>query len=209
MRIDFARKRIQAKLTFYGAPEAGKLTLLSTLAKLLPGNVRAPFIATEGDQVRACNLWVGHAPLQPGAGLEHLHVHAWATTASGRVFRDGSWTSALFDSDGVLFVVDSTPAGLKAAHEAQARLDRLWASDPLRQRPRPPLVFAWTKRDLDQALPVEALEETLNGEGHPSVTIEADGGASVLQCWKTVMRAPLASFYALSPEVFRGHSPEG
>jgi mutual gliding-motility protein MglA len=180
----FAKKQINVKIVYYGPALSGKTTCLEYVEAHAPGKT--------GDQRTAeldgeCALILDYFP-DWAAPIKERTVCLQLFTVPSAVFTDTfPHRLALQGADALIYVADSDPAraehnldvwrrlgeGLKAEGESLAEL---------------PVIFQWNRRDVDGAVPVTRLEESLNARGAPSYETVATQGTGVLDALKNATR---------------------
>ena len=163
VQVNFARKTIDLKLVYYGPGLSGKTTNLDQIHRKAPdancGDLTS--IDTNGDRT----LFFDYMPLNLGVvGMETMFQ---LYTVPGQVFYNATRKLVLQGADGIVFVADSAASKLERNLESFENLAENLAEHD-RSIAHVPLVFQWNKRDLDDALPVEELEQALNPGGLPS-----------------------------------------
>jgi signal recognition particle receptor subunit beta len=166
MRVD-GRGRTRAKLVLFGPAMAGRMTMLEQFARLLPPP-RGELTTVETASWRAVMFDF------PDPGRRALLFDAWSMP--GSVYYAEARREMLQGCDGVLFVADSTRldenlASLRELEKHLGALDRV------------PLVFAYNKRDLPDALATAKLDAALNRRGSPAVPTIASRGDGVVEAF--------------------------
>jgi signal recognition particle receptor subunit beta len=178
-RLDHERRALTATLVIYGAPKAGKTTILHCIQDRVAPERRggaAPFGTDSG--VATLLDWL---PLDLGmiAGWQ-VRVHLYAIP--GQRHADATRRLILGDADGVLFAADAQAVRLADNITALRSLhDNLDDHDG---RPRDvPVVFLYTKSDLPAELLLTraALNQELNPHGQPEFACSALRGEGVLE----------------------------
>jgi len=164
VQVNFARKTVDLKLVYYGPGLSGKTTNLNRIHQKAPDANRGELtsIETNGDRT----LFFDYMPLNLGVvgGMETLFQ---LYTVPGQVFYNATRKLVLQGVDGLVFVADSSPSKMEQNLESFENLAENLAEQD-RSVAHVPLVFQWNKRDLEDAMPVEELEEALNPGGLPS-----------------------------------------
>jgi hypothetical protein len=107
-------------------------------------------------------------------------VRACLETIQGEVSKAATWSEALADADGIVFVADSSPhartANVKALAGIRERLDGRG-----RTAAAIPVVMQWNKRDRADARAIGDLESELNHRCFPSVEAVSLRGTGVAE----------------------------
>jgi len=195
VQINFARKEINCKLVYYGPGVSGKTTNLEMVHERTPDANRGELtsISTDGDRT----LFFDFMPLDLGeiAGMKtKFHLY----TVPGQVYYNSTRKLVLLGADGVIFVADSSRAKLE---ENRASLDNLRENlaEMGKNLAKFPVILQWNKRDLPDAMPVEELEQELNGIGAPSFEAIACQGVGVFETLKELSAKVLASINSSQP----------
>ncbi len=159
-QVQVAKRQLNLKIAYYGAPGAGKATTLRALEEAVPpprGRVSRIELDAEAALRFEC---------QPGwlETVKGLRVTLQLFSVPGDRWRETHPHGLVLQgADAVVFVVDSRPAGLEAARAAWAELEANLArhDQPLAELP---VVFQWNRRDAEDALSVGAL---LDAFGRP------------------------------------------
>lgn len=173
--INVAEKTINAKLVYYGVGMGGKTTSLQAVHSILcPRNeVQLVSINTEED----ATLLFDFLPINLGQ-VEGFKIKIQGFTVPGQPKYRLMRKYVLSGADAVVFVVDSECSRVE---ENQASWDGLY--DNLRQNgidpDKIPIVIQYNKRDLDDILSEEALDEQFKLRdgitSFPSVATENQG----------------------------------
>jgi len=185
--INFAAREINCKIVYYGAGLGGKTTNLQYVFDKTNDKSKGKMIslATETDRT----LFFDFLPLDLGT-VRGFKTRFHLYTVPGQVFYDASRKLILRGVDGVVFVADSQEERMDANVEA---LDNLHSN--LKEHgydfAKIPYVLQLNKRDLPNALPVEALKKELNRKGEPVMEAVAFQGTGVFETLKEVARQVL------------------
>ncbi len=189
-QVQVAKRRLNLKIAYYGAPGAGKATNLRALEGAVPGpKGRVGQVALDPEV--ALRFEFQPAWLEPVRGLRvnlqlfTVPADRWAETHPHSLVLQGA--------DAVVFVVDSRPEGLEAAARAWEHLAANVAAQSERLGELP-VVFQWNKRDLAGALPLERLEAAVAGwpeprADAPACEAVASRGQGVLESVRQVAEA--------------------
>ena len=184
--INFAAREINCKLVYYGAGLGGKTTNLQVVFDNAPNKGKMISLATESDRT----LFFDFLPLDLGT-VRGFKTRFHLYTVPGQVFYDASRKLILRGVDGVVFVADSQEERMDANMEALENLE-----ENLQEHgydfAKMPYVLQLNKRDLPNALPVEALKQELVRKGEPVFEAVAYKNVGVFDTLKDVARLVLA-----------------
>ena len=195
VQINFARKEINCKLVYYGPGVSGKTTNLEMVHLRTPEINKGELtsISTDGDRT----LFFDFMPLDLGeiAGMKtKFHLY----TVPGQVYYNSTRKLVLLGADGVIFVADSSRAKLQENRESLENL-RENLAEMGKDLHNFPVVLQWNKRDLEDAMPVEELEQELNTMGAPTFEGIANKGDGVFETLKALSARVLASINSSQP----------
>ena len=184
--INFAAREINCKLVYYGAGLGGKTTNLQVVFDNAPNKGKMISLATESDRT----LFFDFLPLDLGT-VRGFKTRFHLYTVPGQVFYDASRKLILRGVDGVVFVADSQEERMDANMEALENPE-----ENLQEHgydfAKMPYVLQLNKRDLPNALPVEALKQELVRKGEPVFEAVAYKNVGVFDTLKDVARLVLA-----------------
>ncbi len=185
--INFAAREINCKIVYYGAGLGGKTTNLQIVYDKTGDKQKGKMIslATETDRT----LFFDFLPLDLGT-VRGFKTRFHLYTVPGQVFYEASRKLILRGVDGVVFVADSQEERMDANVEA---LDNL--QDNLKEYgydfTKIPYVLQLNKRDLPNALPVDALKKELVKKGEPVFEAVAFQSVGVFETLKEIARQVL------------------
>ena len=185
--INFAAREINCKIVYYGAGLGGKTTNLQYIFDKTSEKQKGKMIslATETDRT----LFFDFLPLDLGT-VRGFKTRFHLYTVPGQVFYDASRKLILRGVDGVVFVADSQEERMDANVEALENLQENMKEhgyDFLKV----PYVLQLNKRDLPNALGVDALKKELVKRGEPVFEAVAFQGVGVFETLKEVARQVL------------------
>jgi signal recognition particle receptor subunit beta len=188
--INHRAREIHFKIVYYGPGLGGKTTNLKCLYERLPAERRGKMISIATDHERT--LFFDFLPIDLGqvAGLStRFHLY----TVPGQSYYRLSRRVVLQGLDGLVFVADSHPARARANQESLEDLatNLMTLSLPPEQLRRLPRVIQYNKRDLPEAVPIEALRTALNPSGLPDFEAEASHGRGVSETLRSICKAVL------------------
>ena len=182
--ISYASREINCKLVYYGTGLGGKTTNLEFVYSRVNPDTRGKMIslATESDRT----LFFDFLPIDLGA-IRGFKTRFHLYTVPGQVYYNASRKLILKGVDGIIFVADSQEhreeANLEAMHNLYENLES-YGYD----LSAIPFVVQYNKRDLDDALSVEALRAQLNPGGVPDFEAVATDGQGVFETLKSVSK---------------------
>jgi signal recognition particle receptor subunit beta len=180
--IKYASKEIICKIVYYGPGRAGKTTNVKYLFSKIPGQRKSDIISMATKQDRT--LFFDFMPIELGA-FKNFNTRLQIYTVPGQVVYDSTRKLVLRGADGVVFVADSREVRME---------DNLWSWENMLENLEEnnlklediPIVMEYNKRDLDEIIPVEQLENKLNPDNYPSFTSIATTGEGVIKVFKTI-----------------------
>ena len=179
--INYSSREINCKIVYYGPGLCGKTTNLQHIYSRVPQETRGKMIslATEMDRT----LFFDFLPLELGT-VKGFKTRFHLYTVPGQVYYDASRKLILRGVDGIVFVADSQSARYDANIESLYNLHENLEEYKLNLQDVP-FVVQYNKRDMDDVIPVEELEQELNPEKFPSfpaVAVRGDGVFDTLKC---------------------------
>jgi signal recognition particle receptor subunit beta len=180
--VHYAAREILCKIVYYGPARSGKTTNLQWIHRALPEERRTDMIslATENDRT----LFFDYLPLDLGQ-ISGFRTRFQLYTVPGQVYYDATRKLVLRGADGVVFVADSAPHRQDENVDSLRNLQENLLEHGFDIREMP-LVMQYNKQDLDDAVPPDRLDETLNFRDVPAHPAEAIRGAGVLETLRTV-----------------------
>jgi signal recognition particle receptor subunit beta len=181
VQINFALREVNCKIVYYGPGMSGKTTNLEIVHKKAPESNKGELtsIATEGDRT----LFFDFMPLDLGT-IAGMRTRFQLYTVPGQVYYNSTRKLVLQGVDGIVFVADSSESKMEENLESLENLKNNLAEygKDIRELP---IVLQYNKRDLPDALSVEALNEKMNHWGCPyfeAVAITGEGVFPTLKC---------------------------
>ncbi len=168
-------KEILLKVVYYGPGLGGKTTTLQHIHKTATPDHRGKMVslATPVDRT----LYFDFLPVQfPKVGKYTLRLHIF--TVPGQVYYNATRKLVLTGADGVVFVADSQRSRMDANVESLDNLKENLSDHGFHSKSFP-IVMQYNKRDLDDIVPLEELEEKLNPSKAPSIDTVAVTGHNV------------------------------
>ncbi len=193
------------KIVYYGPGLGGKTTTLQYIHNATRPEHRGKMVslATPVDRT----LYFDFLPIRV-PNLRGLGVRLQLFTVPGQVYYNATRKLVLTGADAVVFVADSQRARLDANLESLENL-----RDNLREHGRSleelPFALAYNKRDLDDVVSLEDLEQRMNATNAPSFTTCATRGEGVFETLDAVARMVLDDFEQRMPESRSALAVEG
>ncbi|MEK7483144.1 MAG: ADP-ribosylation factor-like protein [Planctomycetota bacterium] len=189
VQINFAQNEIHFKVVYYGPGFSGKTTNIESIFHLIhPGKkTQLTTIATEGDRT----LYFDFAPLNLGK-ISGLTTKLQLYTVPGQVFYKATRQIVLQGADGIVFIADSRKDRMDANLESFNDLKDNLSKEKLNLE-NIPLVMQWNKRDLDNVMSVEEMEEKLNTGHWKSFSAVAPKAIGVGETLREITRQVLAT----------------
>src|SRR6186713_2229048 len=180
--FNYATKELTAKVVYYGPGLCGKTTNLQWVHEKLPIKNKGKMLslATETDRT----LFFDFLPIELGA-IRGMKTRIQLYTVPGQVFYNATRRMVLKGADCVVFVCDSQEPVLEANLESIENLRQNLEANEI-DADEIPMVLQYNKRDLPNALPVEALNAKLNPRGLPFYEAVAVKGQGVEETLKGV-----------------------
>jgi signal recognition particle receptor subunit beta len=184
------------KVVYYGPGLGGKTTTLQHIHGATRAEHRGKMVslATPVDRT----LYFDFLPIRV-PNVRGMGVRLQLFTVPGQVYYNATRKLVLTGADAVVFVADSQRARLDADLESMENL-----RDNLREHGRSldelPFALAYNKRDLDDVVSIEDLEQRLNPGQAPSFATCAMRGDGVFETLDRVARMVLDDFEQRMPE---------
>ncbi len=192
--FNYALKELTAKIVYYGPGLSGKTTNLKYIHEELEimSKGRLLTLATETDRT----LYFDFLPVEAGI-VRGIKTRVQLYTVPGQVFYNATRRMVLKGADGVVFVADSQPNMIEANLESFENLRENLAAHDL-ELEKMPLVIQFNKRDLEDALPVDELNEKinlLNVPFYPAVAVDGIGVEDTLRAISTLVLKSVTDKY--------------
>jgi signal recognition particle receptor subunit beta len=189
VQINFAHKEVNCKIVYYGPGMSGKTTNLEVVHQKAPEENKGDLtsISTDGDRT----LFFDFMPLDLG-NIAGMRTKFQLYTVPGQVYYNSTRKLVLQGVDGVIFVADSDPDKIQENVESYENLIenlKEYGKD-VRELPH---VIQYNKRDLPNAMAVEALDKAMNRFGVPTFEAVARTGIGVFPTLKVLAEMVLES----------------
>lgn len=187
--VNYADRKVNCKIVYYGAEESGKTSNLIYIFNQLDETTRSNLITLESSAERT--LFFDFMSLNLG------EVKGFSTTFSlytvpGQIEYNDARKLILNGVDGLVFVADSDPSKREANIESYKNMLRNLADYGLNFETIP-IALQYNKRDLENVIDLDKLEKDLNKEGFPSFEAVATEGSGVFATLKAVSNLILTS----------------
>ena len=185
--INYSSREINCKIVYDGPGLCGKTTNIQYVYNKVDPSTKGKLItlATEMDRT----LFFDFLPLELGT-VKGFKTRFHLYTVPGQVYYDASRKLILRGVDGIVFVADSQSARYDANIESLYNLHDNLEEYKLNLQDVP-FVVQYNKRDMDDVIPVEELEQELNPEKFPSFPAVAVRGDGVFDTLKAVSKLVL------------------
>jgi signal recognition particle receptor subunit beta len=179
--INYSSREINCKIVYYGPGLCGKTTNIQYVYNKVDPSTKGKLItlATEMDRT----LFFDFLPLELGQ-VKGFKTRFHLYTVPGQVYYDASRKLILRGVDGIVFVADSQSARYDANIESLYNLHENLDEYKLKLDDVP-FVLQYNKRDMDNIIPMEEMEQELNPEkfpAFPAVAVKGDGVFDTLKC---------------------------
>jgi signal recognition particle receptor subunit beta len=179
--INYSSREINCKIVYYGPGLCGKTTNIQYVYNKVDPSTKGKLItlATEMDRT----LFFDFLPLELGT-VKGFKTRFHLYTVPGQVYYDASRKLILRGVDGIVFVADSQSARYDANIESLYNLHENLEEYKLKLDDVP-FVLQYNKRDMEDVIALEDMEQELNPEKFPSfpaVAVKGDGVFDTLKC---------------------------
>ena len=184
------------KIVYYGPGLGGKTTTLQYIHATTRPEHRGKMVslATPVDRT----LYFDFLPIRL-PDIRGMGVRLQLFTVPGQVYYNATRKLVLTGADGVVFVADSQPARGDANVESLENL-----RDNLREHGRllqeVPHILQYNKRDCEDVIAVEEMDQRLNPDGAPSFGTVATRGDNIFEALEAMTRSVLEDFESRLPE---------
>lgn len=183
--INMAKRRIDAKIVYYGPGLSGKTTNLVNIHQRMPDELHGPMRSIDTQQERT--LFFDFVP------VEAIEVGGWAIrfhlyTVPGQKDYLRTRRAILGGADGVVFVADASPgqrdANLESLHELHEHLEHYG-----RDASSLPVVLQVNKTDLPEARGASEVADELNDAAWPMFPAMAIHGVGIAETLRAIAKA--------------------
>ena len=177
-------REIIAKVVYYGPPLGGKTTNLRTLYDGYPPDVRGELLVVPAGGDRT--IFFDFLPVDAGT-LRGMRMRVQLYTVPGQVHYNATRQVVLRGVDAIVFVADSQRELLRSNRESWENLKENLALQGLNLADLPH-VLQYNKRDLQDLLSVDDLDELLNEFNAPFFEAVASTGIGVEETLQGVVK---------------------
>ncbi len=187
--FNYALRKLNAKIVYYGPGLCGKTTNLAWIHDHFEGGDKGKMIslATEGDRTIFFDL----LPLEIGA-IRGMDVTLQLYTVPGQVHYNSTRQLVLRGADGVVFVADSQRAMQTSNADSLKNLQENLLLQGI-SLDGFPLVLQFNKRDLRDIVPVEEMNHELNRYTMPIFEATATQGVGVQETLEGIVKLVMRS----------------
>lgn len=163
--VDPQTGAVHCKITYYGPGMSGKTSSLQHIRGRMPADGRSDMIsvATETERTLRFECVPPAAPRHRGQMVGFL-----LETVPGCVLYERNRAATLLGADGIVFIADSQRDKLQEDIKSLQEMVRTLVRQG-RKLADVPIVLQYNKRDIPNAVPVEAMDKYLNPLGWPRV----------------------------------------
>jgi signal recognition particle receptor subunit beta len=188
--FNYATMQMAAKIVYYGPGLCGKTTNLHVIYGRTAPNSRGEMVCLETETDRT--LFFDLLPLDVGI-IGGFKTRLQLYTVHGQVFYNTTRKLVLKGVDGIVFVADSQRPMLEPNRESLRNLRENLAEIGLSLESIP-RVFQFNKRDLQNILSIDELNDTLNHDRSMEVyESSATNGTGVFETLKAISKLTLRS----------------
>jgi signal recognition particle receptor subunit beta len=199
--INYTANAVTVKVVYYGPGLSGKTTNLRCIYEKVDPSSRGELICLETESERT--YFFDLLPLKAGY-IGYFRVNFQLMTAPGQVYYEASRKNVLVGTDGVVFVADSQVPLLDADLESFESLRRNFQELKL-DFDSVPLVYQYNKRDLENLIPVETMNDLLNPRRVPFIEASAINGKGVIETLKEIAKL---TTLRVREKIFKDHERE-
>jgi len=186
--LNQSAREIGVKIVYYGCGMSGKTTNLQHIYARTNPQMKGKLLSLQNPENER-TIFFDFLPLSLGeVGGFKTRFHLYSVP--GQIFFDASRKIILEGTDAVVFVVDSRAGRLEANLESY---DNLKSNLNLLGLRNLPVVLQYNKRDLQDVMPIAALEARFNGKGLAHLEACASSGVGVFETFKLVGKLALKS----------------
>jgi len=187
--INYADRKVNCKIVYYGPGESGKTTNLTYIYNQLEPGIRSEITSLEGLNERT--LFFDFLSINLGE-VKGFNTSFGLYTVPGQSNYNAARKIILNGVDGVVFVADSRAEKRDENIESFSNLIENLKNYGL-SPDSIPIVIQYNKRDLEGTLSLENLEKDLNKDGYTSFEAVATEGSGVFATLKSISNLILAS----------------
>jgi len=182
--INYSAKEITFKIVYYGPAMSGKTTNLRFIYDRLPEELKGKFtsIATQDERT----LFFDFLPLDLGT-IKGFSIKLSLYTVPGQAIYSLTRKTILRATDGIIFVADSQKQFFEKNIESLKDMIENMKEYGLNLE-NTPIILQYNKRDLDDIVSVEDLNNSLNFNSFPYLEAVAIQGIGVMDSLKLISK---------------------
>jgi len=182
--INYSAKEITFKIVYYGPAMSGKTTNLRFIYNRLPEELKGKFtsIATQDERT----LFFDFLPLDLGT-IKGFSIKLSLYTVPGQAIYSLTRKTILRATDGIIFVADSQKQLLEKNIESLKDMIENMKEYGLNLE-NTPIILQYNKRDLNDIVSVEDLNNSLNFNSFPYLEAVAIQGIGVMEALKLISK---------------------
>jgi signal recognition particle receptor subunit beta len=182
--INVFAKEISVKIVYYGPGLGGKTTNIKFIHEKLPEELKTKMVSLNTEEDRT--LFFDYFPLDLGF-IRGFKTRFQLYTVPGQVTYIATRRLVLRGVDGVVFVADSQDDMQEENIDSfQDMSENLYSYG--HDLASLPIVMQYNKRDVENAVPIETLNSTLNKNDFPYTPAIATQGAGVIKTLRMIGR---------------------
>jgi signal recognition particle receptor subunit beta len=182
--INYSGEEINAKIVYYGPGLSGKTTNLEFIYSKMPSEVKGKMVSMKTRTDRT--LFFDFLPIELG-DISGYRTRFLLYTVPGQVYYNATRKLVLKGADAVVFVADSSRSMLDDNVESLRNLEENLNEHDL-TLDTIPWVIQYNKRDVEDAMSVEELDEQLNLLRVPSFEAVATEGSGIYETFQGIAR---------------------
>ncbi len=182
--INYSAKEITFKIVYYGPAMSGKTTNLRFIYNRLPEELKGKFtsIATQDERT----LFFDFLPLDLGT-IKGFSIKLSLYTVPGQAIYSLTRKTILRATDGIIFVADSQKQIFEKNIESLKDMIENMKEYGLNLE-NTPIILQYNKRDLNDIVSVEDLNNSLNFNSFPYLEAVAIQGIGVMEALKLISK---------------------
>jgi len=182
--INYSAKEITFKIVYYGPAMSGKTTNLRFIYNRLPEELKGKFtsIATQDERT----LFFDFLPLDLGT-IKGFSIKLSLYTVPGQAIYSLTRKTILRATDGIIFVADSQKQIFEKNIESLKDMIENMKEYGLNIE-NTPIILQYNKRDLNDIVSVEDLNNSLNFNSFPYLEAVAIQGIGVMEALKLISK---------------------
>lgn len=182
--INYSGEEINAKIVYYGPGLSGKTTNLEFIYTKMPSEVKGKMVSMKTRTDRT--LFFDFLPIELG-DISGYRTRFLLYTVPGQVYYNATRKLVLKGADAVVFVADSSRSKLDENLESLRNLEENLNEHGL-TLDTIPWVIQYNKRDMEDAMSREELEEQLNLLNVSSFEAVATEGTGIYETFQGIAR---------------------